>query len=146
MDRKGSVNLRKSFKPKPTALILGKEISRGSYGVVYLSKLGDKPVAVKKIYGFLLRSQHHLENFVQECEIMKNLDHTNVVGFIGAYYDGNEPLLVMELMNDSLENYLRDKRGKLSLKRQLEIITSIAEGELRRNLDPIPRDPVSTGR
>ena len=125
-----SVNLRRWFKAKPSTLEIGKEISRGSYGVVYLAQMDKKQVAVKKIHKILLenqQSQHLIDNFVQECENMKALNHPNVVGFIGAYYEGNEPLLVMELMHESLEGYVKRSRN-MSLKRQLEVVHSIAEG------------------
>ena len=44
----------KLFAPRPDALTIGPEISRGANGVVFRGRLGAKPVAIKKIHGLLL--------------------------------------------------------------------------------------------
>ena len=44
----------KLFSPRPDALQIGPEISRGAYGVVFQGRLGARPVAIKKIHGMLV--------------------------------------------------------------------------------------------
>ena len=119
------------FDPVPSSLVVGKEISRGSYGVVYSAELDRKPVAVKRVHEVLIASrggEHTLEKFKAECDQMKALKHPHVVGFIGAYKDKKGPVLVMELMDESLEKYLERNRERLSSERIWEICSSVCEG------------------
>ena len=50
--------------------------------------------------------------------------------FEGAFYNDatNQPVLVMERMTETLQDYLERNSGKLSLKKQLEICISIVSG------------------
>ena len=125
------------FRPKPSSLEIGKELSRGAYGAVHSGRLDGKEVAVKRIHGLLLeaaREQGDLEamlsDFRRECELLQRLDHPHVVEFEGAFYDEttNEPILVMELMTEDLRRYLERSRGQLSRQKQLEICVSIVRG------------------
>ena len=124
---------KKSFDPVPSTLVIGEEVDRGSFGVVYLATLDKKSVAVKQFHKALMDSvgpgeNVHLKNFKTECERLKDLNHPNVVRYIGAYEDKKGPLLVMELMYESLEKYLKRNKGRLSPERVLEICSSVCEG------------------
>ena len=127
-----SLEEEEDFDPVPPSLdIESRELSRGSYGVVYRGRLGEKSVAVKRIHPVLLReegSECLLKVFKNECRYLKILDHPNVVRFMGAFRDKEGPLLVMELMEENLETFLKRNRGTLSFRRQLEICNSIAKG------------------
>ena len=94
--------------------------------------LGGKPVTVKHIHHIFLEAdvqgREHLLAFENECRYLKSLDHPNVVKFMGAYRDEKGPLLVLELMKESLEQFLKRKRGNLSLRHQLDICYSITTG------------------
>ena len=97
----------KSFVSVPPTLVIGKEVDRGSFGVVYLATLDKKSVAVKQFHEVLMdgagpEENVPLKNFKTECERLKDLNHPNVVRYIGAYEDKKGPLLVMELMHESL--------------------------------------------
>ena len=122
---------QKAFDPVPTSLVIGKEVSRGSFGVVFFATLNKNPVAVKEFHEILMRNTSknvHLQNFRKECEQLKELAHANVVKFIGAYQGAKGPLLVMELMHETLEVYLEREKGRLSRERVLEICFSVCEG------------------
>ena len=54
------------------------------------------------------------KNFKTECEMLRDLNHPDVVRHIGAYEDEKGPLLVMELMYESLEKNLNRSEGRLS--------------------------------
>ena len=124
---------KKGFDPVPPTLEIGKEVDRGSFGVVYLATLDKKPVAVKRFHKTLIDSfgpgeNVPLKNFKTECEQLKDLNHPNVVRYIGACEDEKGPLLVMELMYESLKKYLKRNKGHLSPERVLEICSSVCEG------------------
>ena len=123
----------KDFEPAPTNLVIGRILNCGSYGVIYHGMLGREPVAVKRIHRIFLEAdvqgrEHLLRAFKNECHFLKSLNHQNVVKFMGAFRDKEGPLLIMELMKESLEEFLTRKRGNLSLRYQLDICYSIAKG------------------
>ena len=123
----GLSSVARYFRPKPPALEIGKELSRGAYGAVHSGRLDGKEVAVKRIHGILLeaaREQGDLEmlgDFRRECELLRKVDHPHVVELQGAFYDEttDEPILVMELMTENLRRYLERNRGQLSRQKQL---------------------------
>ena len=121
----------------PDSLRIGEEISRGAYGAVFVGFLGAKPVAIKKIHQLLLdyasQNQEELEatlsSFRRECELLEAARDPHIVEFLGAFSDERLGyLLVMELMDQTLEKFLKDNRGKLSRKKQLKLCRQIASG------------------
>ena len=118
--------------PRADTLIVRDRIGRGGYGEVFRGTLGSRPVAVKKIYDILIDAarenrqalDHIVEEFRRECELLKAAKHPNVVEFIGVFNQGEgeeSALLVMELMEQTLEQFLRDNRGTLSTEKQIAI-------------------------
>ena len=128
----------KLFAPRPDALKVGPEINRGSFGVVFRGKLGARPVAIKKIHGLLLdyarTTSEDLEsvltNFRRECELMEAAQHGNVVQFLGVFTIDGSAVLVMELMEETLEQFLRNNRGTLAQEKQVAICLQIGSGLL----------------
>ena len=128
----------RSFAPRPDALTVGDEISRGAYGVVYRGTLGRRPVAIKKIHQLLLdyakerreELEGILKRFRDECELMEAAKHSNVVEFIGVFNQDGSALLVMELMHQTLEEFLENNRGTLPLRKQVHICLKIVLGLL----------------
>ena len=125
------------FDPVPPTLVIREEVDRGSFGVVYLATLDKRSVAVKQFHKRLMTAvtpeeNVPLKNFKTECERLKDLNHPNVVRYIGAYEDKEGPLLVMELMYESLEKYLKRNKRLLSPERVLEICYSVCKGILTR--------------
>ena len=125
------------FRPKPPSLEIGGELSRGAYGAVHSGRLDGKEVAVKRIHGLLLQAargqgdvEMMLRKFRGEGDLLERVDHPHVVGFKGAFYDEttDEPILVMELMTENLQQYLERNGGQLSRQKQLEICISIVRG------------------
>ena len=124
--------LSRFFAPRPDALTVGDEISRGIYGVVYRGTLGKRPVAIKKIHQSLLDCAEELEGilkrFRDECGLLEAAKDENVVEFIGVFEQDGSAMLVMELMHQTLEEFLEKNRGTLPLLKQKHIILKIALG------------------
>ena len=117
------------FDPVPPSLVIGKELSRGSFGVVYSATLDKDPVAVRQFHEASLNTESiHLQNFKRECEQLKRLNHPNVVKYIGAYQGKDGPIVVMELMQETLKTYLERNKGKLSPDRVMELCSAVCEG------------------
>jgi serine/threonine protein kinase len=101
-----------SFNIKEQDIIMGSRIGCGSYGEVYWGKLFGTNVAIKKMHvGDVPRST--LEHFYQECSLMRQMRHPNLVLFMGSCVSmGCKLLLVTELMEegDLFEIYHEQER------------------------------------
>ena len=110
-------------------------LGQGAFGTVFRGEWQRGPCAAKmlSILGNELCTQQGavqekvLARFKQECDFMKTLQHPNIV----AYYDTlfhpgcNLPVLVMELMDTSLRQYLTNVEN-LSTKIQFNFSYNIA--------------------
>ncbi|KYQ89266.1 LISK family protein kinase [Tieghemostelium lacteum] len=67
-------------------LVLGNQIGSGSYGVVYRGTYFNTDVAIKKIHPG--EHQKELQKYLKrEVAVLKNIQHPNIVQFIGVYYE-----------------------------------------------------------
>ena len=113
-------------------------LGKGSYGQVFAVKHGGKTYAAKQIHSILIEAVSPeekrivKESFLKECYHCKNLDHPNIVRFIGVYYfpDGDPqsflPVMVMELMDTSLTDYV--KTPNISMKLKVSVLRDISQG------------------
>ena len=115
---------------------VGEEIGRGAYGRVFTVKYCGWVCAAKEIHSILLegvglQEQRSIkEGFLRECYHCNILSHPNIVRFIGVYYpkrDSNIPVMIMELMDESLVAYV-EKLPKNALKRKNSILYDVAKG------------------
>ena len=98
---------------------IGAELGRGAYGIVFKVKYLGVYYAAKQIhsvlleYGFSRERNPIIDNFVHEIKLCSTLSHPNIVQYRGIYYDDSEqlrsgvPIMLMELMDNSLTHYLR---------------------------------------
>ena len=126
-------------RSRADTLIVNERIGKGGYAEVFRGTLGSRPVAVKKIYDILIDAarerrqdlEHVIGEFRHECDLLKAAKHPNVVEFLGTFNleQGEESaVLVMELMEQTLEQFLRSNRGTLPQEKQISICLLIATG------------------
>ena len=97
------------------------EIGRGAYGRVFKVHYYGTLCAAKEIHSILLENigREELERtkatYLHECRQCCALRHPNIVQFLGLYYPPSTsrsgrgtklPVIVMELMQDSLKSYV----------------------------------------
>ena len=84
------------------------------------------------------------EKFRRECRTLQQLDHKNVIKFIDAVINEDGTVLIMELMDQTLEEFLAKNKSMLSWVKQADISWQIAfaleyihsQGVLHRDLTP----------
>ena len=111
----------------------GEELGRGSYGIVFKARYRGSVCAAKQVLIKDPRSWSPKEirrlqdNFQRECNCCSNLNHPNIVHFIGIYHPPQQlfPVMIMELMDESLTAYAQKH---ISFKRRVSILYDVAEG------------------
>ena len=83
------------------------DLGHGAYATVKLLEFGGLKCAGKKIHELLLKegnTGYAIKRFEEECHILSQLRHPNIVQFLGVYFpEGTKvPLLVMELLHAHL--------------------------------------------
>ena len=114
-------------------------IGGGAFGSVFKGRLGNQPCAVKVLHSHVPQllislkttvQDEALERFVNECKILEKFKHRNVVRHLSTRIDpeSNLPILVMELMDESLTCFLKSKENFLSLHTETSLSLDIASG------------------
>lgn len=105
----------------------------GSYGAVYEASYEELPCAAKVLHRSLFEigtSSHKklVERFEQECELLSKIRHPCIVQFLGIARDPDNtlPILVMELMDESLTRFLERSDIELPLHLQVNFSHDIA--------------------
>jgi len=113
------------------------ELGRGAYGKVYKVKYGGAILAAKKIHRILIDDdvssqdkQSVVDSFISECEHCSLLNHPNIVKFLGiCNSSSNVPVMVMELLDESLTAYVERKRPEdVSFSVKVSILLDVARG------------------
>ena len=113
-------------------VLLNKHLGQGAYGrvpyreEVFAAKeihpnLFDKatPVGKKKI----------VNNFMKECHQCSVIQYPNIVRFLGVYYSSKNsdlPIMVMELMKESLTSFVKNNQFKIPVTTKLSILHDVA--------------------
>ena len=105
----------------------------GSYGKVCKGKCGQLPCAVKLLHDTMFQHGdpgiHSFERrFEQECQFLSSIKHPNIVQYLGiiANPESRRPVLLMELMDESLTKYLERSTGPLLYYTQVDICHDVA--------------------
>eukprot|EP00253_Pinus_taeda_P011959 PITA_11959 len=108
-----------------------KKLGEGGFGPVYKGITRDgKEIAVKKLS---VRSGQGKREFMNEVQLVANVQHRNLVKLLGCCAEGPDRLLVYEYFrNKSLDTFLFDpeKKRHLDWHKRYNIIMGIARGLL----------------
>ena len=103
-------------------------LGRGAYGAVYKVMCDDLPCAGKILHPTLLQSNESgtttiMRQFQQECNFLSAIRHPNIVQYLGSYQDPETqlPVLLMELMDESLTRFLERSQEPLLYHTQINI-------------------------
>ena len=91
-----------------------KVIGHGAWGVVYSGTFQQEPVAIKYAHKDLLHTTT-IDMLKREVMIMANIQHPNLVRFVGAVFDNavergrDMPIILSELMDMNLRTAYKKK-------------------------------------
>ena len=129
-----SIDLNGQFGYQKVHVHTSNVLGTGSYGSVVRATLDDLPCAAKILHTIFFRSDDpgaadFAARFDQECRILRDLKHPCIVQFLGVVQDpGNRrPILLMELMDESLTGFLERSLIPLSYHVQVSITHDIAQ-------------------
>lgn len=108
-------------------------IGTGAYGSVYIAKYGDTLCAAKILHQVLFHFTQEgkspmLERFEEECQLLRTIRHPCIVQFLDKVVDPTSglPVLLMELMDQSLTSYLEKSSQPPPYHWQVNIMHDIA--------------------
>ena len=106
-------------------------LGTGAYGQVYKAMLGELPCAAKLLHSILVdpNNPRNREMFERECRFLSEIRHPNIVLCLGVAQDSQTgmPILLMELMDDSLTHFLELSETRLSYHVQVNINCDICQ-------------------
>ena len=104
----------------------------GSYGAVYKARCDQLPCAAKVLHPILFStrdpaSRRIVERFEQECRFLSGIRHPNIVQYLGSCLDpeSGHPVLLMELMDESLTSFLERPNDPHPLPFHIEVNISL---------------------
>ena len=105
-------------------------LGTGAYGQVCKATLDELPCAAKLLHPILVdpNKPRNRTRFEQECRFLSEIRHPNIVQYLGVAHDGETglPVLLMELMDDSLTHFLEQSEEPLAYHVQVNISHDIA--------------------
>ncbi|MBE2220557.1 MAG: protein kinase [Anaerolineae bacterium] len=122
----------------------GELLATGGHGEVYLGRdvVTDKPVVIKRLRPELTtQDDEYLIRFQREGEILRQLNHPNIVQMLAMFEREGQQHIVMEYVPGGSLRQLLDKTGPLPLKQALAIALELADALSRaHHLGVIHRD------
>ena len=105
-------------------------LGTGAYGQVCRATLDELPCAAKLFHAILLDPvrPRNRTMFEQECRFLSEIRHPNIVQYLGVALEEESglPILLMELMDDSLTHFLEQSEEPLAHHVQVNISHDIA--------------------
>lgn len=74
-------------------------LGSGNFGEVYKGVWQKEPSKSVEVALKTLKEEEHFSDFVEEAAMLSQLDHTNIVKFLGVFVPNNEKYIVTEFMN-----------------------------------------------
>jgi len=110
----------------------GVPIGTGAYGSVYKARCDDLVCAAKILHPTLVAEFAYARSpqskFLDEIEYLGFLRHPNIVQYLGVRTDPDSklPILLMELLDESLTQFLKKAQSPLPLPTELDICHDVA--------------------
>ena len=110
-------------------------LGHGSYGAVYKAKCDQLPCAAKVLHQTIVDPSNHdpgavkiMDRFRQECALFESIRHPNIVQYLAMTVDPESrlPVLLMELLDESLTKMLERSLQSLAYYIQVDICHDIA--------------------
>lgn len=113
--------------------VTDRELGYGSYATVLEVEYMGKKCAGKKIHNDLLRykrTRHIVHQFEEECRLLSQLHHPNIIKFLGVYFQQGEkvPILIMEFLPINLTTYIDQNRSISQDNSYYSILYDVAKG------------------
>ena len=125
--------LKRKLNYGPVEIYSEDVLGIGSYGKVCKAKCGQLPCAAKLLHDTLLQNNDPgtrklTTKFLQECQFLSTITHPNIVQYLGTATDpqSQRPVLLMELMDESLTRFLEKLTDRLPYHSQLIICHDVA--------------------
>ena len=126
------------FTFRNVQLLKNETLGTGSYGAVCKAKCDQLICAAKLLYPVLFQMQapdpgkehrRPFRRFEEECRFLSQINHPNIVQYLGTYHDSetNAPVLLMELMDESLTHFLESSPGDIPYHIQVNLSHDIAQ-------------------
>ena len=120
-----------AFRFGPVRLLRDATLGTGAYGQVCKAMLGELPCAAKLLHPTIVDPTRPRNRalFEQECRFLSEFRHPNIVQYLGVAQDRATglPVLLMELMDDSLTHFLELSEARLPYHVQVNINYDIAQ-------------------
>ena len=114
-------------------LLKTEQLGVGSYGAVYKAMCDDLPCAAKILHPTLFQftapgTTSVMRKFEQECRLLSAIQHPHIVQYLGTYHDPESklPVLLMELMDESLTQFLKQSNEPLPYHTEVNLCHDIA--------------------
>ena len=109
------------------------QLGNGAYGAVYKAKCDQLPCAAKVLHPTILDPRDQgvrrvMTQFRQECALLESIRHPNIVQYLGMTVDPESrlPVLLMELLDESLTKMLERSPQSLAYYIQVDICHDVA--------------------
>ena len=121
------------FGYRTIQLLKTKPLGTGAYGAVYKAMCDDLLCAGKILHPTLFQSNDPgattiMRRFQQECNFLSAVRHPNIVQYLGSHQDPDTrlPVLLMELMDESLTQFLKRSQEPLPYHTQVDLCHDVA--------------------
>ena len=121
------------FRYQRVELLKTEELGVGSYGAVCKAMCDDLPCAAKILHRTLFQftapgTTSVMQKFEQECRLLSAIKHPHIVQYLGTYHDPESrlPVLLMELMDESLTRFLERSNEPLPYHTEVNFCHDIA--------------------
>ena len=129
----GQIRAQRRFRYRNFQINKSQPLGHGSYGAVYKAKCDQLPCAAKVLHPTILDPSDPgagkiMQRFQQECSFLENIRHPNIVQYLGMTRDPESrlPVLLMELLDESLTKMLEHSQKSLAYFIQVDICHDIA--------------------